>query len=225
MADSIMTARLVIKETAMEQGVYATFMPKPIAGVQGSGMHTHLSLFRGEENAFFDAEDEYQLSPVAKSFIAGLLHHSREITAVTNQWVNSYKRLVLGYEAPVHVSWARNNRSTLVRVPKPKRGKDSSTRVEYRAPDPACNPYLAYTVLLAAGLRGVEQGYELSKEASANLFEMSPAALAEAGITALPGSLAEALDEMERSELVHERARGSRLRVVHQEQTFRVDCL
>ncbi len=204
MADSIMTARLVIKETAMERGVHATFMPKPIAGVQGSGMHTHLSLFNSVGNAFYDADDECNLSPVAKSFIAGLLRHSREITAVTNQWVNSYKRLVVGYEAPVHVSWARNNRSTLVRVPKPKRGKETSTRVEYRAPDPACNPYLAYAVLLAAGLKGVQEGYTLGPEASSNLFEMTPEALAEAGIASLPGSLAEALDEMERSDLVRE---------------------
>lgn len=204
MADSIMTCRLVVKEVAMERGVYATFMPKPIAGVQGSGMHTHLSLFNADGNAFYDGDDEYSLSPAAKSFLAGILRHAREITAITNQWVNSYKRLVVGYEAPVYVSWGRYNRSALVRVPKPKRSKDSSTRLEYRAPDPACNPYLAYSVLLAAGLRGLEQGYELPDELTENLYEMTPAEAAKAGIVMLPGSLAEAVDEMERSSLVQE---------------------
>ncbi len=204
MADSIMTARLVVKEVATERGVYATFMPKPISGQQGSGMHTHLSLFKNGENAFFDAEDPYSLSPVAKCFLAGILKHSREITALTNQWVNSYKRLVVGYEAPVYVSWARYNRSALVRVPTPKKGKASSTRIEYRAPDPACNPYLTYAVLLAAGLKGIEKGYELPPELTENLHEMNPGQLAEAGIEQLPGSLAEAVNVMEQSELVHE---------------------
>ena len=145
-------------------------MPKPLAGVQGSGMHTHLSLWEGEHNAFVDPDDPYGLSAVAYRFIAGLLHHAREITAVTNQWVNSYKRLVSGYEAPVHIGWARNNRSALVRVPVVKHGKVESTRLEYRAPDSACNPYLAFAVILAAGLRGIEEGYELPPEADANLF-------------------------------------------------------
>lgn len=202
MADSIMTSRLVVKEVAMARGMYATFMPKPIAGQQGSGMHTHLSLFRDDRNAFYDADDEYALSGEAKAFLAGVLHHARAITAVTNQWVNSYKRLVVGYEAPVYVSWARFNRSALVRVPTPKRGKASSTRIEYRAPDPACNPYLAYSVLLAAGLDGIEKGYELPGELTENLYDMTPAQAAKAGIDLLPGSLAEALDVMERSELV-----------------------
>ena len=204
MADSLMTCRLVVKEAAMERGVYATFMPKPISGVQGSGMHTHLSLFRGDTNAFFDGDDEFALSGIAKSFLAGILRHARELTAVTNQWVNSYKRLVVGYEAPVYVSWARYNRSALVRVPRPKRGKDSSTRIEYRAPDPACNPYLAFSVLLAAGMRGIEAGYELPGELTENLYEMTPGELAKAGIVSLPGSLAEAVDALEGSELMHE---------------------
>ena len=204
MADSLMTCRLVVKEVAMERGIYATFMPKPISGVQGSGMHTHLSLFKGDQNAFFDANDEYSLSPTAKSFLAGVLRHAREITAVTNQWVNSYKRLVVGYEAPVYVSWARYNRSALVRVPTPKKGKDSSTRVEYRAPDPACNPYLAYAVLLAAGMKGMADGYELGPELTENLYEMTPKQLRDAGIEQLPGSLSEAVDVMEKSELVHD---------------------
>src|SRR5579862_7655779 len=170
MADTIMTVRLVVKEIAQERGVHASFMPKPLAGVQGSGMHTHLSLFADGKNAFYDADDERGLSRVAKQFIAGLLEHACEITAVTNQWVNSYKRLVSGYEAPVNVSWAYNNRSALVRVPIARRGKVESTRFEYRAPDPACNPYLAFSVVLAAGLEGIDKGYELGPEAAANLF-------------------------------------------------------
>ena len=158
MADTVMTTRMVIKEMARQEGVFASFMPKPLAGVQGSGMHTHISLWEGERNAFVDENDEYGLSEVARRFIAGLLHHAREITAVTNQWVNSYKRLIGGYEAPVHVSWARNNRSALVRVPVVKMGKTESTRLEYRAPDSACNPYLTFAVILAAGLRGLDGG-------------------------------------------------------------------
>ncbi|HSH23469.1 MAG: type I glutamate--ammonia ligase [Actinomycetota bacterium] len=204
MADTVMTVRMVVKEIAQDAGVHATFMPKPMAGVQGSGMHTHFSLFEGDANAFHDEGDEYQLSDVGRRFISGLLIHAREITAVTNQWVNSYKRLVAGYEAPVYVSWARNNRSALVRVPVAKRGKKESARIEYRAPDPACNPYLAFAVVLAAGLRGVEQGYELPPEAAANLYQMTAEERLAEGIHSLPGSLAEALTEMERSELVAE---------------------
>ncbi len=204
MADNVMTFRLVVREIALERGAYATFMPKPLAGVQGSGMHTHLSLFEGDVNAFHDPGDEYRLSKVGRSFIAGLLVHAREITAVTNQLVNSYKRLIPGSEAPVHVSWARNNRSALVRVPLAKAGKESSTRIEYRSPDPACNPYLAYSVMLAAGLKGLEEGYELGPEAAANVFELTDEERAAEGITSLPQSLAEALDEMEKSELVAE---------------------
>ncbi len=204
MADTVMTARLVVKQIAEQHGVHATFMPKPLEGVQGSGMHTHFSLFEGESNAFSEPGDPQGLSRIAKGFIAGLLHHAPSITAITNQWVNSYKRLVAGYEAPVHVSWARNNRSALVRVPLPKRGKPESTRVEYRAPDPACNPYLAFAVVLAAGLDGIESGYELPPEAAANVYALSPEELAAEGIRALPGSLAEAVDLMEGSELVAE---------------------
>ncbi len=204
MADNVMTFRLVVREIALERGAYATFMPKPLQGVQGSGMHTHLSLFEGDTNAFHDPDDEYRLSKVGRSFIAGLLVHAREITAVTNQLVNSYKRLIPGSEAPVHVSWARNNRSALVRVPLAKSGKESSTRIEYRSPDPACNPYLAFSVMLAAGLKGLEEGYELGPEAAANVFELTDEERAAEGITGLPQSLAEALDEMEKSELVAE---------------------
>jgi glutamine synthetase len=204
MADTVMTARLVVKETAHASGVHASFMPKPLSGVQGSGMHTHLSLFEGDTNAFYDPEDPYLISGVAKRFIAGLLRHASEITAVTNQWVNSYKRLVSGYEAPIHVSWARNNRSALIRIPVVKRGKPESTRIEYRAPDSACNPYLAFAVILAAGLKGIEEGYELPREAATNLFAMTPEELAAEGIRPLPGSLNDAVIEMERSELVAE---------------------
>jgi len=202
MADTIMTVRLVVKEVAQERGVHATFMPKPLSGVQGSGMHTHFSLFANGTNAFYGPDDERGLSTVAKQFIAGLLEHASEITAVTNQWVNSYKRLVAGYEAPVTVSWAYNNRSALVRLPIVKRGKTESTRVEYRAPDPACNPYLAFAVILAAGLRGIEGDYQLQPEADTNLFLMSPEERKAAGIRPLPRTLDEALAAMERSELV-----------------------
>jgi glutamine synthetase len=165
-------------------------------------MHLHLSLFGDEQNAFYAEDDPYNLSPVAKQFIAGLLRHASEITAVTNQTVNSYKRLVPGFEAPVHISWARNNRSGLIRVPIAKRGNASATRIEYRSPDPATNPYLAFSVLLAAGLKGIEEGYELPPEADANLFEMDDAALGKLGIDTLPQSLSDSLKVMEKSELV-----------------------
>jgi glutamine synthetase len=204
MADTIMTTRLTVKEVAMEHGIYATFMPKPLEGVDGNGLHLHLSLFEGDSNAFHEPANEYGLSKVAQGFIAGLLGHAREITAVTNQWVNSYKRLVGGFEAPVHITWARNNQSALVRVPAPKKGKPASARIEYRAPDPACNPYLAFSVILAAGLAGIENGYELPEETTANIFETTYEERAAAGIRRLPGILAEALDAMEESELVAE---------------------
>jgi glutamine synthetase len=204
MADTVMTVRLVVKEIALERGVHASFMPKPLPGVQGSGMHTHFSLFEGDRNAFFDAADGHGLSEVGRQFIAGLLRHAPEITAVTNQWVNSYKRLVAGYEAPIHVSWAYNNRSALVRVPIAKRGRAESTRIEFRSPDPACNPYLAFAVVLAAGLRGIDEHYELGPEASSNVFALTPEELASEGIRPLPSSLHDALVEMERSELVAE---------------------
>ncbi len=204
MADTVMTLRLMVKEIARERGVYASFMPKPISGMQGSGMHTHFSLFEGDVNAFHDPGDEHGLSKVAKGFIAGLLRHAPEITAVTNQWVNSYKRLVVGYEAPVYVSWARNNRSVVVNVPHSKRGKSDSTRIEYRAPDPACNPYLAFAMVLAAGLKGIEEGYELPPETQANLYQLTPEELLAEGIRPLPGNLNEAILAMEGSELAAE---------------------
>lgn len=204
MADNVMTFRLVVKEIAHSLGVYASFMPKPIGGSYGSGMHTHLSLFEGDVNAFHDASDAHGLSKTGKHFIAGLLRHAPEFTAITNQWVNSYKRLIDGYEAPIHLSWSRNNRSALVRVPAPKSNKETSTRVEYRAPDPACNPYLAFSVMLAAGMKGIEEGYELPEEATNNIFEMSPEERAVEGIGTLPTSLDEAVRAMERSELVAE---------------------
>ncbi|MDA8046614.1 MAG: type I glutamate--ammonia ligase [Actinomycetota bacterium] len=204
MADTVMTVRMVVKDVAARHDVMATFMPKPLSGVQGSGMHTHMSLFDGDTNAFYDDGDAYNLSPVARRFIAGVLAHARELTAVTNQWVNSYKRLIVGYEAPVYISWARNNRSALVRVPPTKKGKRDSTRIEYRAPDSAANPYLAFASVLAAGLTGIENEYELAPEAAANLYELSPAQRLAEGIEALPGSLSEAVDVMERSEIMAE---------------------
>jgi glutamine synthetase len=202
MADTVMTVRHVVKELAQERGVHATFMPKPLAAVQGSGMHTHFSLYEGNTNAFHDPGDPHNLSSVARGFIAGLLTHAREITAVTNQWVNSYKRLVAGYEAPVYVAWARNNRSVVVNVPHVKRARPDSTRIEYRAPDPVCNPYLAFAVILAAGLKGVEDRYKLPAELPVNLYELTTEERLTEGIVALPGSLGEAIAEAERSELV-----------------------
>jgi glutamine synthetase len=204
MADNVMTFRQVVKQVATELGVYATFMPKPIEGAFGSGMHTHLSLFEGDVNAFHDPGDEFGLSKVGRCFIAGLLTHAREITAITNPTVNSYKRLVAGYEAPVYICWARNNESALVRLPSPKKGKESSTRIEFRSPDPACNPYLAFSVMLAAGLKGVEEGYDLPPEATNNIYEMTPEERAAESIPSLPQSLAEAVSAMEESELVAE---------------------
>jgi glutamine synthetase len=204
MADNVMTYRLTVKEVAQEFGIYATFMPKPVLGVNGNGMHTHQSLFEGDRNAFFDATDEYHLSKVAKGYIAGILRHAREITLVLNQWVNSYKRLVPGYEAPVYVCWARRNRSALVRVPMYKPGKEQAARIELRSPDPACNPYLAFAAMLAAGLKGVEEEYDLAPEASNNIYEMSERERHEAGIESLPEDLYEAIGSAEASELLHE---------------------
>ena len=204
MADSVMTFRLAVREIAARNGAHATFMPKPLEGVQGSGMHVHLSLFEGDNNAFFDADDSYNLSAKAKAFMAGLLRHAPEITAVTNQTVNSYKRLVPGFEAPVHLSWARNNRSGLIRVPIAKNDSPLATRLEYRSPDPACNPYLAFSLMLAAGMKGIEEGYTLPDEADANLFEIGDEVLEQLGIGQLPTSLAAALETMEGSTLVRE---------------------
>ncbi len=202
MADSVMTYRLVVKEVALKYGVYATFMPKPVLGINGSGMHTHQSLFTGDKNAFFDSKDPYNLSKVAKCFIAGLLKYAPELTAVTNQWVNSYKRLVPGYEAPVYLSWARRNRSDLVRVPEYRPGREKATRIEFRSPDPACNPYLAFSVMLAAGLEGIEKGYEVPEPIEENVYEMSEAERQRRGIGTLPASLQEAILLTEKSELV-----------------------
>lgn len=202
MADSIMTFRLVVKKIAQERGVHATFMPKPLDSVQGSGMHTHMSLWRDGKNAFYDSDHEYGLSIIAQQFIAGTLRHAREITAVTNQLINSYKRLNDGLEAPRYVSWARNNQSTLVRVPVTRANKPEATRIEYRSPDPACNPYLAFSLILAAGMKGIEEGYDLQAETKANLFDRSEAT--NAGVVGLPRSLDEALIEMEGSELVRD---------------------
>jgi glutamine synthetase len=204
MADKTMTLRIVVKEIARRGGFYATFMPKPICGENGSGMHTHQSLFKGDENAFFEARDEYHLSPVGKCYIAGIMRHAREMAAITNQWVNSYKRLVPGYEAPVYVSWARRNRSAMVRVPMYKPGKEEATRIEFRSPDPACNPYLAFAVMLAAGLKGIEENYPLPDPMEEDVYEMDEVARERAGIDSLPGNLFEAIQEVEKSELVRE---------------------
>ena len=202
MADNAMTYRLVVKEIALKHGWYATFMPKPLFGQNGSGMHTHQSLFRGDKNAFFDANAPDHLSDIARKFVAGLLRHAREITLVTNQWVNSYKRLVPGYEAPVYISWARRNRSDLIRVPVYKPGKEHATRIEYRSPDPACNPYLAFAAMLAAGLEGIEKGYECPPPVERNVYEMTEEEREELGIGQLPGSLSDATEIAESSDLL-----------------------
>ena len=206
MADNVMTYRLTVKEIAHKNGVYATFMPKPIQGENGSGMHVHQSLFNAEGNAFFDANDPegYNLSPVGKAYIAGLLKYAPEFCAVTNQFVNSYKRLVPGYEAPVYVTWARRNRSAMVRVPMYKPGKEVATRVELRSPDPSANPYLAFAVMLGAGLKGIEEGLTLMPEATNNIFHMTEAELEAAGIQTLPKDLGEAIALFEGSELMKE---------------------
>ncbi|MCH8349368.1 MAG: glutamine synthetase [Chloroflexi bacterium] len=204
MADTVITAKLVIKELAQLRSAYASFMPKPLSGMNGSGMHTHQSLFRGNDNAFFDLDDEHHLSIVGKRFIAGLLRHAPEITLVTNQWVNSYKRLVPGYEAPVFISWAHINRSDLVRVPAYKPGYESSVRIEYRAPDPACNPYLAFSAMLAAGLKGIEEEYPVPPPVEGNVFAMSSDERQARGIKTLPSSLGEAITLAEDSALLRD---------------------
>ena len=203
-ADNLMTFRTVVKEVALSQGLYASFMPKPLAEHPGSGMHTHLSLFEGDRNAFFEPGADYQLSKVGRSFIAGLLRHAPEITAVTNQWVNSYKRLYGGGEAPAYVCWGHNNRSAMVRVPMYKPQKGQSTRIEVRTLDSACNPYLAFAVLLAAGLKGIEEGYELPPGAEDDVWLLTESERRAMGIDPLPQNLAEAIAVMERSELVAE---------------------
>lgn len=204
MADNVMTFRYLIKEVAIAEGVRATFMPKPFARYPGSAMHTHMSLFEGEANAFHDPDDPINLSTTARAFIAGIIEHSHEISAITNQWVNSYKRLIHGGEAPTASSWGRSNRSALVRVPMYTPNKASSRRVEIRSPDSACNPYLTFAVLLAAGQRGVEKGYTLPPEAEDDVWSLTVAERRAMGFQELPGTLDESLQAMERSELLAE---------------------
>jgi glutamine synthetase len=201
MADHTLTYRLIVKEIAKKAGHHATFMPKPIFGENGSGMHTHQSLFTDGSNAFFDGDDQWNLSEVGKAFIAGQLRHAREISAVFAQWVNSYKRLVPGYEAPVYVAWSRRNRSALIRIPLYKPGNEQATRAEIRCPDPACNPYLTFATLLHAGLEGIEKGYELPDPMETNLYHLTAEQRKERGITSLPETLGEAIDELAESEL------------------------
>src|SRR5919205_2213557 len=202
MADKVMTYKTVVKEIATKHGVYATFMPKPIIDQNGSGMHTHQSLFSGENNAFFDSNDQYYLSETAKQFIAGQLRHAREISIIFAQFVNSYKRLVPGYEAPVYIAWSRRNRSALVRVPLYHPGKEQATRAELRCPDPSCNPYLTFAALLQAGLEGIEKGYELPEPMETNLYDLSPEERQRLGIDQLPETLGEAIELTSESELV-----------------------
>jgi glutamine synthetase len=202
MADNVMTYRLVVKQIAINQGAYATFMPKPVFGINGSGMHVHQSLFKGDRNAFFDPKGKYFLSKLARSYVAGLLKYAPEITAINNQWINSYKRLVPGYEAPVYLSWAKRNRSDLIRVPEYRPGKEKATRIELRSPDPACNPYLCFSVMLAAGLKGIEDGLEPPEPVEENVYEMSEKQRIDRGIYTLPASLADAIALTEKSELV-----------------------
>jgi glutamine synthetase len=210
MADHTMTYRLVVKELAKKAGYHATFMPKPLFGENGSGMHTHQSLFSDGKNAFFDGDDEWHLSEAGKAFIAGQLRHAREISAVFAQWVNSYKRLVPGYEAPVYAAWSQRNRSALIRIPLYKPGNEQATRAEIRCPDPACNPYLTFACLLHAGLEGIENGYELPAPMESNLYKLTPEERKERGIVALPETLGEAIDELAGSDLVR-RALGDHI--------------
>jgi glutamine synthetase len=202
MSDNAMTYRIVVKEIAHQYGVYATFMPKPLFGENGSGMHTHQSLFADGKNAFYDADDEYHLSATAKAFIAGQLHHAREIAALFAPTVNSYKRLVPGYEAPVYIAWSQRNRSALVRVPMYHPGKEQATRCELRCPDPSCNPYLTFAAMLHAGLEGIEKGYELPAPLETNLYDLSADDRERLGIRQLPETLGEAIEELHSSELV-----------------------
>lgn len=203
-ADNIMTFRAVIREVALSQGIFATFMPKPFTDHPGSGMHTHLSLFEGDNNAFFEAGAEYQLSKTGRQFIAGILRHASEISVVTNQWVNSYKRMMWGAEAPSYICWGHNNRSAMVRVPMYKPLKGQSTRVELRTLDAACNPYLAYAVVLAAGMKGIEEGYDLPREAEDDVWSLSERERKSLGIDPLPKSLYDAIGIAESSELLAE---------------------
>ena len=202
MADTVMTYKMIVKEVAQQHGYHASFMPKPLFGENGSGMHTHQSLFRGKRNAFFDKKDRYNLSRTAKQFIAGQLKYAREFCSLTAQWVNSYKRLVPGYEAPVYISWARKNRTALIRVPVYRPGNEQATRAELRSPDPACNPYLAFSVMLAAGLEGVENKYKLPDSIEPNIYKMEMEERERKGLKALPVNLFEAIKETEKSKLV-----------------------
>jgi glutamine synthetase len=202
MADNVMTYRLIVKQIAEKYGVYATFMPKPVFGINGSGMHVHQSLFKNGRNSFFDEKGKYHLSKIALSFLAGLLKYAPEFTSVTSQWVNSYKRLVPGYEAPVYLSWARRNRSDLIRMPMYEVGKENATRFEIRSPDPACNPYLCFSVLLTAGLQGIEEKLEAPEPVEENVFHMSVEERKKRGIGVLPANLGDAIDLTEKSQLV-----------------------
>jgi len=201
MADNVVTYKAVVKTIAAQNGCYATFMPKPVQGENGSGMHVHQSLFKDGDNAFFDKEDPYYLSKTAKHYIAGILANVKDICAVTNQWINSYKRLVPGYEAPAYIAWGRKNRSTLVRIPQVKTGKPSATRIECRFPDPACNPYLAFSVMLAAGLDGIKRKLPLREPTEDNIFNMTPEQRKELKIDSLPGYLSEAVSNLQNSEV------------------------
>jgi glutamine synthetase len=204
MADNCITYRLVVKEIAMKKGVYATFMPKPLFGENGSGMHTHQSLFKGNANAFYDGSDKYHLSQTAKAYTAGILKHAQEISSILAPWVNSYKRLVPGYEAPVYVAWSQRNRSALVRVPGYQPGKEAATRIELRCPDPSGNPYLQFAMMLASGLKGIENNYELPEPMERNLYHLTDQERKELGVVSLPASLNEAIALTEESELVKE---------------------
>ncbi len=210
MADNVMTARLVIKEVALSHNLYATFMPKPVSGLNGSGMHINMSLFKGDINAFYDANDPLKFSLLARQFLAGLLKHAPEISIVTNQWINSYKRLVAGYEAPVYTSWASGNSSDLVRIPSFKPGREDSVRLEYRSPDPACNPYLAFSAILTAGLAGIRNEYDVPPPVEGNVFEMTQEQRTTKGIKTLPGSLFEAITTAEESDILRQ-ALGDRV--------------
>jgi len=202
MADNVITYRVTVKEIARMHGVYATFMPKPIFGENGSGMHVHQSLFKGEKNAFFDAKAEGGLSDTAKRFVSGQLKHAKEMIPVLAQWVNSYKRLVPGYEAPVYIAWSRRNRSALIRVPMYHPGMEKATRCELRCPDPACNPYLAFAAMLNAGLEGIEKNYEFSPQMEQNLYHLSDDERKALGIESLPDNLGAAVANLENSELM-----------------------
>lgn len=200
-ADNVMTFKMVVKTMAQRNGLHATFMPKPIFGVNGSGMHTNVSLYRDGKNAFYDENDPLQLSQEAYWFIGGIMKHIKAITAITNPLVNSYKRLVPDYEAPVYIAWSARNRSPLIRIPA-VRGE--ATRMELRSPDPSCNPYLAFAVILSAGLDGIKNRIQPPPPTDKNIFRMSCEERMKEGIDSLPASLEEAIDEMEKSELVRE---------------------